>query len=164
MARRPLEREEVYLDGGRRTTQLMRDSLGGGTTKMPARALILRILLVLCGVETPLAAILAIRGFPFVGVLGGAVFMAGGGTVYWWERVVATLHGPGIFLLTSLGMCCGFGGGPIGDEYIEGHTAMTIGGVVFLASANVLAWGFPTYVVARLVQWRVQKRGFQAAA
>ncbi len=30
MARRPPEREEVYLDGGRRTTQLMRDSLGGG--------------------------------------------------------------------------------------------------------------------------------------
>ena len=30
MARRPLEREQVCLDGGRRTTQLMRDSLGGG--------------------------------------------------------------------------------------------------------------------------------------
>jgi hypothetical protein len=28
VARRPLEREWVYLDGGRRTTQLMRDSLG----------------------------------------------------------------------------------------------------------------------------------------
>ena len=28
MARRPLETEQVYLDGGRRTTQLMRDSLG----------------------------------------------------------------------------------------------------------------------------------------
>ena len=28
MARRPLERERVCLDGGRRTTQLMRDSLG----------------------------------------------------------------------------------------------------------------------------------------
>ena len=30
MARRPLEREPVDLDGGRRTTQLMRDSLGSG--------------------------------------------------------------------------------------------------------------------------------------
>jgi hypothetical protein len=29
VARRPLEREGIYLDGGRRTTQLMRDSLGG---------------------------------------------------------------------------------------------------------------------------------------
>jgi hypothetical protein len=29
VARRPLEREGLYLDGGRRTTQLMRDSLGG---------------------------------------------------------------------------------------------------------------------------------------
>ena len=28
MARRPLEREGIYLDRGRRTTQLMRDSLG----------------------------------------------------------------------------------------------------------------------------------------
>ena len=28
MARRPLEKELVHLDGGRRTTQLMRDSLG----------------------------------------------------------------------------------------------------------------------------------------
>ena len=31
MARRPLDRERIYLDGGRRTTQLMRVSLGGGT-------------------------------------------------------------------------------------------------------------------------------------
>ncbi len=31
VARRPLEREGVSLDGGRRTTQLMRDSLGGPT-------------------------------------------------------------------------------------------------------------------------------------
>ena len=30
VARRPLDKEGVYLDGGRRTTQLMRDSLGGG--------------------------------------------------------------------------------------------------------------------------------------
>jgi len=29
VVRRPLERETVYLEGGRRTTQLMRDSLGG---------------------------------------------------------------------------------------------------------------------------------------
>jgi len=29
VVRRPLEREQVCLDGGRRTTQLMRDSLGG---------------------------------------------------------------------------------------------------------------------------------------
>jgi hypothetical protein len=28
VARRPLEKEGLYLDGGRRTTQLMRDSLG----------------------------------------------------------------------------------------------------------------------------------------
>jgi hypothetical protein len=28
VAQRPLEREPVFLDGGRRTTQLMRDSLG----------------------------------------------------------------------------------------------------------------------------------------
>jgi hypothetical protein len=31
VARRPLEREGVSLDGGRRTTQLMRDSLDGAT-------------------------------------------------------------------------------------------------------------------------------------
>jgi hypothetical protein len=30
VARRPREREQVYLDGGRRTTQLMRDSLDSG--------------------------------------------------------------------------------------------------------------------------------------
>jgi hypothetical protein len=29
---RPLEREQVHLDGGRRTTQLMRDSLGSATS------------------------------------------------------------------------------------------------------------------------------------
>ena len=32
MARRPLEGEGLYLDGGRRTTQLMRDSLGSMPT------------------------------------------------------------------------------------------------------------------------------------
>jgi hypothetical protein len=128
------------------------------------QALILRILLLLGAVETPLATIFAVRGFPFVGLLGGAAFIAGSGPVYWWERVDATLHGPGIFLLSSLGMCCGFGGGPIGDEYIRGHTAMTIGGVVFLASANVVAWGFPIYALARLVQWCMRRHGRQAAA
>ena len=35
MARRPLEREEVCLDGGRRTTQLMRDSLDGAIDVKP---------------------------------------------------------------------------------------------------------------------------------
>ena len=34
MARRPPERERVSLDGGRRTTQLMRDSLGGSDLPM----------------------------------------------------------------------------------------------------------------------------------
>jgi len=34
VARRPLEEEEVCLDGGRRTTQLMRDSLGGALTHL----------------------------------------------------------------------------------------------------------------------------------
>jgi len=34
VARRPLEREGVCLDGGRRTTQLMRDSLGGTRTPL----------------------------------------------------------------------------------------------------------------------------------
>jgi len=33
VARRPLEREQICLDGGRRTTQLMRDSLGGSRTR-----------------------------------------------------------------------------------------------------------------------------------
>ena len=37
MARRPHEREGVCLDGGRRTTQLMRDSLGG-TQGLPSVA------------------------------------------------------------------------------------------------------------------------------
>ena len=39
MARRPLERERVYLDGGRRTTQLMRDSLGRTMTYQALRAI-----------------------------------------------------------------------------------------------------------------------------
>jgi hypothetical protein len=40
VARRPLEREGICLDGGRRTTQLMRDSLGGPTTPMASRLLV----------------------------------------------------------------------------------------------------------------------------
>ena len=37
MARRPLERERIYLDGGRRTTQLMRDSLGSAIPMAPEK-------------------------------------------------------------------------------------------------------------------------------
>ncbi len=36
MARRPLERERIDLDGGRRTTQLIRDSLGGKAMEQAA--------------------------------------------------------------------------------------------------------------------------------
>ena len=43
MARRPLERERVRLDGGRRTKQLMRDSLGGLHIMNRARHLTLAI-------------------------------------------------------------------------------------------------------------------------
>jgi hypothetical protein len=43
VARRPLEREEVYFDGGRRTTQLMRDPLDGP----PLRGLMSRLPLTL---------------------------------------------------------------------------------------------------------------------
>ena len=49
MARRPLEGEQIYLDGGRRTTQLMRDSLGGvPLTRVTMRTLhnVLRLLVV----------------------------------------------------------------------------------------------------------------------
>jgi hypothetical protein len=34
LAWRPLERERIYLDGGRRTPQLMRDSLGGAINEL----------------------------------------------------------------------------------------------------------------------------------
>jgi len=52
VARRPLEREGVYLDGGRRTTQLMRDSLGGATKSENMQApdpLLIRMLLAIPG-------------------------------------------------------------------------------------------------------------------
>jgi Domain of unknown function (DUF4431) len=38
VARRPLDRERVYLDGGRRTTQLMRDSLGSASPRCHLRS------------------------------------------------------------------------------------------------------------------------------
>ena len=49
MVRRPLERERVGLDGGRRTTQLMRDSLGGaqGPFRMFDRHRSISVLLVI---------------------------------------------------------------------------------------------------------------------
>ena len=57
VARRPLEREPVYLDGGRRTTQLMRDSLGSRMTELRVNALkslaVLQYLLADAGVEGP---------------------------------------------------------------------------------------------------------------
>jgi hypothetical protein len=54
VARRPLEREQVYLDGGRRTTQLMRDSLGAGIVKLSISPLpfLLATLLVACAQQT----------------------------------------------------------------------------------------------------------------
>ena len=48
MARRPLEREQVYLDGGRRTTQLMRDSLGSTAHTMTLRILVTVGLVLIC--------------------------------------------------------------------------------------------------------------------
>ena len=48
MARRPLEREQVYLDGGRRTTQLMRDSLGGSVEVILKRPIRLDLILLGC--------------------------------------------------------------------------------------------------------------------
>jgi hypothetical protein len=59
VARRPLERERISLDGGRRTTQLMRHSLGSGSeflTMRPqslAAALVLLIPLAALGLATP---------------------------------------------------------------------------------------------------------------
>ena len=52
MARRPLETEQVCLDGGRRTTQLMRESLDGGNMDI-ARLLVAHILAALAA---PVAA------------------------------------------------------------------------------------------------------------
>jgi len=57
VARRPLEREEVYLDGGRRTTQLMRDSLGSSPT-MALRHLIALGILTACSPKGPAAMVL----------------------------------------------------------------------------------------------------------
>jgi hypothetical protein len=54
VARRPLERERIYLDGGRRTTQLMRDSLGGCTDKMRTLALLILASACAAGTLTPI--------------------------------------------------------------------------------------------------------------
>jgi hypothetical protein len=48
VARRPLERERVYLDGGRRTTQLMRDSLGSNRDTVLNRPFAVIALLCAC--------------------------------------------------------------------------------------------------------------------
>jgi len=52
VARRPLEREQIYLDGGRRTMQLMRDSLGSGSMRSsPCLCLFLTALLMREGAQ-----------------------------------------------------------------------------------------------------------------
>ena len=56
MARRPLEKEPVCLDGGRRTTQLMRDSLGGAThIEMTKRAYKIGLLILALGLAAGFA-------------------------------------------------------------------------------------------------------------
>jgi len=67
VARRPLEREQISLDGGRRTTQLMRDSLGSNGYNMllltaelpPIRTTFSHTELVLIGAEL----VLVLYGF-----------------------------------------------------------------------------------------------------
>jgi hypothetical protein len=117
---------------------------------MAPMRLITRILLMASAIELLLGIVLVRRGFPYVGPLGGGAFVTGG-VIYWWERAIAAIHAPGIALLSSLGMCCGYSGGPIGDEYIGGHTPISASGAVVLGIANVLAWGFPAYLVARVL-------------
>jgi hypothetical protein len=57
VARRPLERERVCLDGGRRTTQLMRDSLGSRDTALHYTSMrSLTVFLCLMRLVSPLAA------------------------------------------------------------------------------------------------------------
>jgi hypothetical protein len=60
VARRPLERERIYLDGGRRTTQLMRDSLDGGSARMQI-LLAIGFLALVAGVYSSLAWKAAVR-------------------------------------------------------------------------------------------------------
>ena len=99
MARRPLEREQVCLDGGRRTTQLMRDSLASAATKVsqmprdnrqPAYATLAAIvLLVACAsyswrlapavIDSPQAGLPAVQA-------PDSVFLAADVTVIVWTR------------------------------------------------------------------------------
>ena len=78
MARRPLEKEGLYLDGGRRTTQLMRDSLGSMSTDLTQFAML--TLLGLAGYSAGATAIArgrARRYLPAIATVVAAVTVAG---------------------------------------------------------------------------------------
>jgi hypothetical protein len=58
----------------------------------------------------------------------------------------------GIVLLSEAGLCCGYAGGPIGDEYMNRYTPVSVGGAFLLGVANVLAAGFVAYLLVRIVE------------
>ena len=96
------------------------------------------------------AAILLVRGFPY---LGGAL-LEGPDGIPLWERILGWFHLPGAGLLGQLGLCCGYVNGlVITDSYLNGHAPMTLLGVTLLALANIPAWAAFAIVVLILGRW-----------
>jgi len=74
--RRPLEKEQIYLDGGRRTTQLMRDSLGSMSTDALFALLLLLGVTVYATAATFIARGSARRYLPIIAAVVAVISVA----------------------------------------------------------------------------------------
>ena len=92
--------------------------------------------------EMVLAVLVAIFGF------GGSVM-----DTRWYELVLPTTQAPGIALLATLGLCCGFRNGLVISDVIVGRWGgLTTAGMPILFVANTLM--FAAILLVGRILWR----------
>ena len=112
---------------------------------------------VIAVLEIAPATVLLVRGFPYMPSVTGSAFLAGRPSVSTWSEAAAKSQLPGVALLSAGGLCCGYTNGMIiGDEFYNGYTPMTLIGILYLATANILVCGSVLFAAVR--SWHITRR------
>lgn len=107
------------------------------------------VLMALLGLQSVLAVVVYVRGFPFFG--SGLVPNAP-----LWEVAVALFHLPAIEALSAVGLCCGFRNGLVLTHVVRGgHVPMDLIGTTFLAVTNLVCWS--AVVSLGWYAWRLRR-------
>ena len=105
------------------------------------------------GIEVPLALLLALTGIPAPDHF--ALF----------PEMISLVHTPGMFLLESFGLCCGFGGGlVISDAWTGQVQHPSLVGLLVLAVANALILALLIFLGLVLLRGRKGPHVRKAAA